>query len=87
MITDFKTVIAVQLLLPERTCCCFTQVCRPGLRSFERGAFLFLLKYCPIISFHAHAICTPTIGNRLGLELFTAKLVFISEQSIRLLMH
>lgn len=86
MIRDFKIVIAVQLFLPERTCCCFTQVCKPDLRSFKREVFLFLLEYFPIISFHCHATCMCTIGNRPRLVLFTAKLVFSSEQSVRLLM-
>lgn len=43
---------------------------------------MFLLEYFPIISFHCHATCMCTTENRPHLVLFTAKLVFVSEQSI-----
>lgn len=48
-------------------------------KQFQReGALLFLLEYFPIISFQCHATCMCATGTRSAL--FTAKLVFTSEQ-------
>lgn len=44
---DFDIETAAQLLLPENKCCCFTQICKPDLRSFTMvltlGCFFFPL--------------------------------------------
>lgn len=64
---------------------CPAQVCRPGLRSFKRGAFWFLLEYLSFFSFPCHATCMCTTGNSPHSVIFTAKLVFNHEQSVRLL--